>query len=115
MITGKYEIVDKRFIEGTDEHAAYREQLERTAKWQARRRTHKATASANQATREVVPVEWTKVDGVLVKRIGESKYVAAPQSGRKNARKFDVIDVEAREYVCQLNKGEVNTWLIRAL
>ena len=50
---------------------------------------------------------WAIVNGVNVVRIGESKFVAVPTSPRKNSRKFDIIDIEAGEFICQVEKAEV--------
>ena len=58
--------------------------------------------------------EWTQVDGVDVLRIEDSKFVAVPTTGRKTARKFDIIDIEANEYMCQMSKSEVYKWLQNA-
>lgn len=58
--------------------------------------------------------EWTKVNGQAALRIGGSKYAAQPITGRKNARWFDVYDIQAQEYLCQISKGRVRRWLIAA-
>jgi len=63
---------------------------------------------------ETVYADWTEVEGCLVLRVADSKFVAQPLTGRKTARKFDVINLDTREYVCQLNKSEVYGWLLRA-
>lgn len=57
--------------------------------------------------------EWAEVEGVQVLRILERHIVAAPNSGRRNARRFDVIDLSKRKWLCQLPRREVTTWLIR--
>lgn len=62
---------------------------------------------ANQAT-------WTEVEGVKVLRVGDSNIVAVPDSGRTNASRFTVIDLNDRsEAVCFLRKSEVYGWLCR--
>lgn len=58
--------------------------------------------------------DWTTVDGVLVLRAGNSKFVAAPRNGKKTAATFEVVDLEARELVTVLKKDEVYSWLWRA-
>lgn len=57
------------------------------------------------------PPEWTTFKGNLVLKIKKSKFIAVPLTGRKNARKFDIIDVKEGEYLTQLPKSEVNGWL----
>lgn len=62
--------------------------------------------------------DWTTVtapDGnrVEVLRVKESRYVAVPVGGRRNAAKFDIIDLKAREHLTQLKNREVTTWLVR--
>ncbi len=62
---------------------------------------------ANQA-------EWVDVEGVQVLRVKDSNYVAAPCSGRKNAARFNVINLDDRtDVVCQLSKTEVRGWLTK--
>ena len=57
--------------------------------------------------------EWEVFEGVNVLRVKNSKFIAAPR-GSKNARMFDVIDIEKRTLVCQLKNTEVRGWLVRA-
>lgn len=57
---------------------------------------------------------WTKVDNISVLRIGQDDNVAVPVSGRKNSRKFDIINISTFELVCQVNSEEVHNWLGRA-
>ena len=67
----------------------------------------------NENPNPVYNVEWTEVDGVKVKRIENSNYVAVPSSGRKNSKEFFIVDLNQRyEAVCFLKKDEVNQWLI---
>jgi hypothetical protein len=57
---------------------------------------------------------WQKFEGVDVLRIEQSRYIAAPATGRKNAANFVIINLDDRsDYVCQLKKGEVVPWLCR--
>jgi len=58
--------------------------------------------------------KWTKVDGVLVLRSGKSRYVGVPVSGKKNSRKFDIIDLTKRELMAQLDSKDVVSWLFSA-
>lgn len=61
--------------------------------------------------------DWTTVEGILVLRAGDSNHVAVPRNGAKTpaqgdrAASFDVLSLSPREYVCQLKKGEVRSWL----
>jgi hypothetical protein len=57
--------------------------------------------------------QWVKVKGVDVLRSKNSRYVAAPASGRRNASVFSIIDIEKGEEITQLRKGEVNGWLAK--
>ena len=57
---------------------------------------------------------WQEVLGGMVLRIGDSDFIAAPcTEGRKNSAKFDIINFAKGEYICQLNRSEVNGWLVR--
>jgi hypothetical protein len=58
--------------------------------------------------------EWAKVKGVDVLAIPGLAVVACPVSGRRNSARFDMIDTEKNEYVCQLLKSEVTQWLVTA-
>lgn len=58
--------------------------------------------------------DWTDVEGVLVLRAGESRYVAVPKNGKKTAANFEIVDLDARELVTVLKKDEVYSWLWRA-
>jgi hypothetical protein len=63
--------------------------------------------------------DWTRVEGVLVLRSGDSNFVAVPTSGAdsvakaERSRTFDVISLEPREPVVQLLRSEVRNWLWR--
>lgn len=58
--------------------------------------------------------KWTEVEGVQVLRVEGSNFVGVPVNGRKDARKFDIIDLDDRsDIVCQVNGNEVYTWLFR--
>lgn len=62
----------------------------------------------NKTWIDIPDPEWTQVEGIDVLRVRGSKYVAVPVSGRKNARAFQVIDLEDRTgIVCQLGRNEV--------
>lgn len=59
--------------------------------------------------------DWTSVEGVLVLRAGESRFVGVPRNGKRNAATFEVIDlVERKVVVPLLKKDEVRSWLWRA-
>ncbi len=58
--------------------------------------------------------KWVKVKNVEVLRIGDSKYVAVPNSGKKNSARFDIIDIDKGELIVQLKKKEVQEWLYKA-
>lgn len=60
-------------------------------------------------TQPAIPAPtWQEVEGVRVRRIGDSPIVAVP--GAK--RGFCVIDLrDRRDAVCSLTKGEVDGWL----
>lgn len=55
--------------------------------------------------------DWTHIEGTLVLRAGQSRYVAAPRNGKKSAATFDVIDLKKREFIALLRKNEVYSWL----
>ena len=60
-------------------------------------------------------VDWTTVRGfdadVNVLAIPGLSVVAVPTTGRRNARQYDMIDMDGRELLCQLHRSEVNGWL----
>jgi len=68
---------------------------------------------ANQPTWQTVnaPDGGTRVE---VLRVKDSKYVAVPESGRRNARRFAIVEVKHGDYVTQVNNREVVGWLVRA-
>lgn len=90
--------------------------LEATKKWQAiEAENHKAgTARMEKALQDIKSADWTEIDGVAVLRIEDSKFVAVPVTGQKNSRKFDIINVGTREFVCQVGKDKVRSWLVKA-
>lgn len=57
--------------------------------------------------------EWTQVDDVMVLRVENSAFVAAPTSGCKSSRLFDIIDLDKGVFVCQVGRREVKSWLKR--
>ena len=84
---------------------------------------HQATEAANhsagrarmeQAIQTTTFATWQIVEDIEVLRVADSKFVAQPITGRRNARRFDIIDIEAREFVCQVNGSKVHNWLIQA-
>lgn len=71
--------------------------------------------SERAAAIEAGQPQWQEYEGVDVLRIGESPFLAVPASGRKNAARFDIIDIRDRtDIVAQLDKGAVNDWLYRS-
>lgn len=89
--------------------------LTSTKKWQEiEAACHDAgIARMEEALKSAKSAEWVEFEGVTVLRIGNNKFVAVPTTGRKNARKFDIINIETRKFVCQVNKNKVYAWLIR--
>lgn len=88
--------------------------LEATKKWlELEARLHREGVARAEKVK-IVFAEWVDFEGVTVLRIESDKHVAAPVSGRKNSRKFDIINVETREFVCQVSKERVHEWLQRA-
>lgn len=84
------------------------------AKGQAKVAAREA-ARAPRAAREIpAQPEWTQERNVDGLRIDGSRFFAVPTTGRKTARNFDVLDLDAGEFVCQLTKNEVRAWLLRA-
>ena len=66
-----------------------------------------------QETANNVHANWVVVQGVDVLRVADSKYVAEPVTGRKSSGKFDIVDLDTMEFVCQVNRKEVYRWLFR--
>lgn len=60
---------------------------------------------------EVVDPEWTTLEGQDVLRIEGSKFVAAPITGKKNASRFVVFNIDERKELAQISNKEVNRWL----
>lgn len=89
--------------------------LTSTKKWQEMEATcHDAgLARMEEALKSAKSAEWVKFEGVTVLRVEDSKFVAVPTTGRKNSRKFDIINIETREFICQVSKSKVHGWLIR--
>lgn len=80
-------------------------------------REHKnmiAHRKSNKSKSYTVP-EWTLFDGINVFRIKDSRFVAVPNSGRKNSRDWCIINLDDRSDVyAYLKKSEVEKWLISA-
>jgi hypothetical protein len=57
------------------------------------------------------PPEWTTVKGVKCLRCGNSDFVGCPVNGRESSAKFDMINIKTGQFLCQVNKNEVNHWL----
>lgn len=54
------------------------------------------------------------MEGTKVYKIPDSQYIAVPASGTKSSRNFIVIHETDMDVYVQLNKKEVNGWLIGA-
>jgi len=88
--------------------------IQNIAKGQAKAAAREAARAPRAAYQVPEQPEWTQERGVDGLRINSSRFFAVPTTGRKNARKFDVIDLNAGEFVCQVAKNEVRGWLLRA-
>lgn len=60
---------------------------------------------------KVVEPEWSTLEGQNVLRIEGSKFVAAPVTGKKNASRFVVFNIDERKELAQISNKEVNSWL----
>lgn len=112
-----YRIDDPRFTPGTPEYDKYQKDMKATGEYLKKVYDRQAKRDAEFMSRPVRPLapEWTKVDGVEVLRIKDSKYVAIPNNGRRNSANFSILDLTDRsDYVAVLRKTEVNKWLISA-
>jgi hypothetical protein len=62
-----------------------------------------------------VAPQWISLEGRDVLRLGESRFVAVPCTGRKNAAKYMVLDLFDRsEPFAFLKAKEVFAWLAKA-
>lgn len=61
----------------------------------------------------IYTAEWTTFIGVSVLQVPGSRFVAVPQTGKKNAAKYDVIDTTNRVefYAVDLAKKAVGGYL----
>lgn len=95
--------------------------LEAAKRWKEKeRKSHETGRKLSAANYEKMmkaglkAAEWTKVKGIDVLRIGNEPYIAIPVTGKKNAAKFDILDMRKKGekmYMCQLKKKEVGSWL----
>lgn len=74
----------------------------------------RAADAESDARPEKAKATWQTFEGVQVLRVEDSPFVGVPNSGRKNAANFDIINIETRELVCQVKGSEVYTWLYKA-
>lgn len=58
--------------------------------------------------------DWTHVEGALVLRAGQSRYMAVPRNEKKSATIFNVIDLKNRVHVAYMKKNEAYAWLWNA-
>lgn len=56
---------------------------------------------------------WQEIDGVAVLRIANEPVAALPATGRRNSARFVAFNIDTREEVAQLTRGEVHSWLFR--
>lgn len=64
---------------------------------------------------EPIQSDWGIIYGDNVLRIKNSKYIAAPLNGKKNCSNFGIINLDDRnDFICFLNKKEVQSWLYKA-
>mgnify|MGYP001574962508 CR=1 FL=1 len=55
--------------------------------------------------------QWEELEGQSILRILDRPVAALPVTGKKNATKFVVFDINTREVICRLSKSEVGGWL----
>ena len=60
---------------------------------------------------KVIDPEWSTLDGQDVLRIEGSKFVAAPITGKKNASRYVVFNIDERKELAQISNRDVNRWL----
>jgi len=108
-------IYDPRLEEGTEQNKTYKKQLRSMSKWQEEIYNRETLIKSERPNADLYSAEWTMVKGVMVYRVENSKYVAAPcNENKKSSKVFHIIDLEEGKEVCQLKKREVNAWLISA-
>ena len=115
MIVTKYEVSEKELQRIT-------RSAESAKAWQDKMSIHEKTHQAdldkaqNALYNKMVALqpEWVNIEGVEVLQSPGSSFVAVPCSGRKNSRRFDIIDLNDRtDIVCQLTSKEVYGWLAK--
>lgn len=75
----------------------------------------RSSLAYNELVKKFPLAEWVMFDGFLVLRCGSSKYIAVPASGKRNAARFNVINIkDLSDYVAFLTKKEVRPWLWQA-
>lgn len=80
----------------------------------ARARQKAEIAERNARLAQPIPVweaVWTTVEGIEVLQVAGSNYVAIPVNGRRSSARFDICQLDPREFYCQVTKAEVRQWL----
>jgi hypothetical protein len=57
--------------------------------------------------------DWVVYKGVQCLRVDKESYVGVPNSGRKNSKRFDIINVKTGKHIAQVSNKEVRGWLFR--
>lgn len=57
--------------------------------------------------------EWTKIEGIGVYRVPNSRVAALPTNDKKSSQDWIVFDVKTRKEITQLKKKELFKWLSR--
>jgi 3D (Asp-Asp-Asp) domain-containing protein len=99
--------VDKEAIDRWAPGAKRRAEREKAQRdrWHGERRGHEHLL-AKQA-------QWEQLEGHWILRVPGRSVAALPATGKKNAARFVVFDMNTREELAQLNKDEVFEWLFR--
>lgn len=65
-----------------------------------------------EAAKKHKSAEWVVYKGVQCLRVDKEPYIGIPNpEGRKNAKRFDIINIKTREYITQVKGTEVREWL----
>lgn len=82
-------------------------------KWITEREEHFRNKIINENVNNKYETYWTQIKCINVITVEDSNFVAVPVSGRKNSKKFNIIDIKNLDFVCQLDKKDVSYWLIK--
>lgn len=89
------------------------EEMQRRDEWH-RLRTTPGTAEYEyhqRLQRQPMP-EWEQLEGQWILRIPGRSVAALPTTGKRNATRFVIFDINSREEITQVRKDEVRAWLI---